>query len=275
MRELRAVERAVAEREAGVRAGRRALRAVAEGAPPPPLRTHTASLLHAPALAHATSGVGVRLAPGAPAAGAPALPAATASLSSSLWGSGEVSAGVPLPTRGKAAAATAAAAAAVPEGHPAPPIGGAFPDLTPAHRVTLELALAYPDFVRGAAWDDARARLAEKGVPLLAEDAAALTAALEEAARHGARVGAVQRMHAAEAERAAATAEAGALAGVAAARDEEEDAALFATRNARKPWVTQGKRFVGLTVDERRTGAEAREAMLSKTLVGTVDHVIT
>jgi len=277
LRELRAVEQGKAEREAAVRAGRRALRAAAEGAPaPPPLRSHAAAL-HAPALAHTTSAMSVRLAPGAPAPGAPALPAASVSMSSSLWGSGEVGGGSGVLRGGRAGGGGGGPPPppppppASPE-HRAPPIGGAFPDLTPAHRVTLELALAYPDFIRGAAWADARARLTEKGVALLPDDAGALAAALAEVAAHGARVAAVQRLHAAEAGRAAAAAEAAAMAAVAAARGEEEEAALFATRNARKPWVTQGKRFVGLTVEERRTGAEAREAMLARSLVGTVDR---
>ena len=151
-----------------------------------------------------------------------------------------------------------------------PFIGAAFPDLTPAHRITLEVVRCYPDFILGAAWDDAAARLGEKEVALLPQDAAALQRALRTVEGHGLRVAALQRMHAEAAVRRERVVEGEVMAGVMGERAARESAAVFEAANRHRPWVTEGKRYVGLGLEDRRVAAEARDSMVARSFAGFV-----
>ncbi len=150
----------------------------------------------------------------------------------------------------------------------APPV--AFPDLRAPHLVTLELARAYPDFVRGAAWDDVNARLIELNKQPLPQDAELLAGHLEVASSVAARVRDVQLVHSATEAAASAAREAARLKEVIKRKHDEAAALMFNEQTKRKPGAAQGKAFAGLNLEEKKAGTAARAAMIERSYVGYV-----
>jgi hypothetical protein len=94
--------------------------------------------------------------------------------------------------------------------------------------------------------------------------------ALRKVAAHGARVAALQRMHAEAAQERERAVEEGVMADVLCERGARETAAVFEAANRHRPWVTEGKRFVGLSLEDRRMAAEARDGMVARSFTGFV-----
>jgi len=149
-----------------------------------------------------------------------------------------------------------------------PPTGLGFPDLSSRHKVSLELVRMYPEFLLGASWADARTRLAQKGLALTPANAAVLEEAQATAHSHGLRVAGLQRMHADAWKRAEAAKEASEIDKVTANKAALETAAVFEATNRRRPWVTQGKRYIGPTLEERQLAAKARDSMVATSFRG-------
>ena len=128
----------------------------------------------------------------------------------------------------------------------------------------------YPEFILGAAWQDAASRLAMKKLhyPLLPAHSASLEAAAATALSHGKRVAGLQRLHAEAAGRSKVEQETGEMGLVSADKVTREVAAVFEATNRRRPWVTQGKRYIGPTLEERQLAARTRDSMVLNSFKG-------
>jgi hypothetical protein len=144
----------------------------------------------------------------------------------------------------------------------------AFPDLKPSHKVSLELAKAYPEFVVGAAWDDVRTRLKEMNVEPVAADSSTLLAEIDAVTRVSDRVRQLQAIHANAHVLGKDEDEHAYLARVLDRKTAAEAALKFYEKNKRKPWAQSGKTFVGLTMEERKAGHAARNQMLGRSYIG-------
>jgi hypothetical protein len=78
----------------------------------------------------------------------------------------------------------------------------------------------------------------------------------------------VQALRLGEAQREERAGEGAAMAGVLEERDRGAAAATFAALNRHRPWVTEGKKYTGLTLEERKVAAEARDRMVQRSFSG-------
>lgn len=143
-----------------------------------------------------------------------------------------------------------------------------FPDMRVRDRVTMELAKAYAEFIRGAAWDDVTTRLMEANAQPLPEDEQLIEAHRAAVRETAERVRSMQLLYAAKDDATTQSSEQRAARAVLDLKRHEAEALLFAEKSKHKAGVSQGRAFAGLSMEEKKAGWMQRAQMLNRSYTG-------